>query len=181
MSRLLGSVSCNIPGILWDKHQHTCFPSYNVLFMSGNHAISALVHCKWSLFPNTQHQSYLLQIAGWWETPETCCHMQQDSSSVYGTSWLLLIPFRHEANYIVLRTSHFFSLSSSSPIPNPQIMDTEQPQPGESRSNLPVGGCYIKFVTLFHTVRQYTPVTPQRPCQCSHQKYDPGCTSQNRP
>jgi len=44
------------------------------------------------------------------------------------------MPFWLEANYIFLRTSHFFSLSSFSPIPQQQIMTTETPQHGESRS-----------------------------------------------
>jgi len=34
----------------------------------------------------------------------------------------------------MLRTSHFFSLSSSSPIPHQLIMDTQPPQPGPSGS-----------------------------------------------
>jgi len=128
------SVSCYIPGILWDKHQQTSFPSYNVLCISDYHAMSAVVHRNSSLLTNTQPGTYLLHIAGWWETPATCGHTEQDSSWVYGTSRLLLIPFWHEANYIALRTSHFFLLSSSSPIPHQQIMETQPPQPGESRS-----------------------------------------------
>jgi len=66
--------------------------------------------------------------------PTTCGYTQQDSSWVYGTSWLLLIPFWHEANYIVLRTSHFFLLSSSSPIPHQNIMETHPSQPAVSGS-----------------------------------------------
>jgi len=134
MTWLLASVSCNILGILWDIHQQTSFPSYIDLFISDNHAISAVVHRNWSLLINTKHRTYLLHIAGWWETPATCGHTQQDSSWVYGTSWLLVILFWHEANYIVLRTSHFFSLSSSSPIPHQHIMETQPPQPAASRS-----------------------------------------------
>jgi len=132
MTWLLASVSCNNPGILWDKHQQTSFPSYNDLFISDNHAISAVVHRNLSLLTTTQHRTYLLHIAGRWETPATCCHTQQDSSWVYGTSWLLLILFWHEANYTVLRTSHFFSLSSSSLIPHQHIMETQPPQPAAS-------------------------------------------------
>ena len=75
-----------------------------------------------------------MHIAVRWETPATCSHTRQDSSLVYGTSWLLLIQFSNEANYIVLRPSHFFSVSSSSPITHQQIMDTQPPQPGERRS-----------------------------------------------
>jgi len=132
MTWLPASVSCNIPGILWDKHQQMSFRSYNELLISYNHAISAVVHHNLSLLTNSQHRTYLLQIAGRWETPATCDHMQQVSSWVYGTSWLLLILFWHEANYIVLRTSHFFSLSSSSPIPHQHSMEIQSPQPAAS-------------------------------------------------
>jgi len=132
MTWLLASVSCDIPGILWDKHLQRSFPSYNDLLISDNHAISTVIHrnlCQWT---NTQHCIYVLHIVGRWETPGTCGHTQHDSSWVYGTSWLLLILFWHEANYIVLRTSHFFSLSSSSPIPHQHIRDTQPPQPAVS-------------------------------------------------
>jgi len=44
------------------------------------------------------------------------------------------MPFWHEANYIFLWTSHFFSLLSSSPIAHHQIMDTQTPEPGETGS-----------------------------------------------
>jgi len=70
------------------------------------------------------------------ETPATCIHTQRDSSVVYLTSWLRFIPFLYQANYIFLRTSHFFSLSSSSPIPHNQIRHTQTPQPGNSGSEL---------------------------------------------
>ena len=134
MTWLLASVSCNILGILWDIHQQTSFPSYIDLFISDNHVISAVVHRNWSLLIYTKHRTYLLHIAGRWETPATCGHIQQDSSWVYGTSWLRIVLFWHEPNYIVLRTSHFFSLSFCSPIPHQHIMETQPPQPALSRS-----------------------------------------------
>jgi len=134
MTWLLASVSCNILGILWDKHQQTFLPSYNNSFMSDNYAISAVVPCDVSLLTNTQHWTYLLYIVGRLETPATCSHTQQNSCWVYGTSWLLVILFWHEANYIVVRTSHIFLLSSSSPIPHHHVMETEPPQPALSRS-----------------------------------------------
>jgi len=102
--------------------------------MPHNHAILAVIHRNLSLFTNTQHRTCILHIAGWLESSATCGHTQKDSSWVYGTCWLLLIPFWHEANYIVLRTSHFLLLWSSSPIPHQQIMETQPPQPGESGS-----------------------------------------------
>jgi len=70
------------------------------------------------------------------ETPPTCSHTQQDSSCVECASWLLLIPFWLEADYIILNSSHFLLLSSSSPIPHQQMMATPTPHPGESGSEL---------------------------------------------
>jgi len=39
------------------------------------------------------------------------------------------MPFWHEANYIVFRASHFFSLSPSTTIPHHAITDTQTSQP----------------------------------------------------
>jgi len=134
MTSLSTSVWCIITGILWDKPQQTFFPSSNVLFIAHNHAILAVVHHNVFLWTNKQHQTDLLHILGLWETPATCSYTQQDSSWVEHTSWQLINPFWHVANYIILRTFHFFLLSSSSPIPHQQIMDTQPPQPGQSGS-----------------------------------------------
>ena len=134
MTRLLASGLSNILGILWVNHHQTSFPSYSDLFIPDNQAISAVIHCYSSLYTNTQHRTYLMHIAGLWETPATHGHTQRDSCWVYGTSWLLLILFWHEANYIVLRTSHFSSLSSFSPIPHQHMMETQPPQPAASGS-----------------------------------------------
>jgi len=164
MTWLLAWVSCNIPGILWDKHLQTSFPSYNVLLMSGNRAISAVVQCNSSLLTNRQQQTYPLHISGRWETPATCGHTQQDSSWVYGTSWLLLIPFWHEANYIVLRTSHYFSLSSFSPIPHQQIMETQPPEPGESIS---------ESSQLLGTISNQSPIRTQQKRRHRVVRHDP--------
>jgi len=71
-----------------------------------------------------------------WETPSTCCHTQHDLCWVIQTSWLLHIPFWHEAHYIFLRTFRFFSLSSSSPIPQQRLMETQPPHPGGEGSKV---------------------------------------------
>jgi len=44
------------------------------------------------------------------------------------------MPFWYQAKYIFLRTSRFFSLSSSSPIPHHQIMETQISQTGVTGS-----------------------------------------------
>jgi len=67
----------------------------------------------------------------------TYSHMQHDSAVVLQTYWqLLLIPFWHEVNYIVFRTSHFLLLSSSFSISHKQLMDTQPRQQGQSRSKM---------------------------------------------
>jgi len=134
ITQLLASVSSNIPGIFWDNHHDTSFPSMNVLFTTDNCEILAVVHLHLPLEANNQHQTHAPEIVGRWETPATFSHPQQDSSWVECTRRLLLIPFWLEANFIFLRTSHLFSLSSSSPIPLHQFMAKQTPQPSESGS-----------------------------------------------
>ena len=121
-------------GIIWDKHQQISFPSNDVLFISDNHAIKAVVHLILSLSTSNHDRTELLHIMVRWDTPATSSHTQQDSSGVYGICCLLHIQFWHQADYIVLRTSHFISLSSSSPIPHQQVIDAQPPPPGESRA-----------------------------------------------
>jgi len=58
-----------------------------------------------------------VQIARQWATHGTGSYAQQDSSCVERASWLLRMPFSLEANYIFLRTSHFFSLCFSLGLP----------------------------------------------------------------
>lgn len=143
MTWILASVWSIILGIIWYKHQQTSFPYNNVLFITDIHAIWAVVQQNLSLSTNKQHWTDLFDIMGRWETPATCSYPHQDPYWVWGTRWLLLIPFWHEANYIVLRTFHFFWLSPSSPIPNQQIMDTRPPQPGASWSK----SCWLADAT----------------------------------
>jgi len=144
MTWLLASVSCNIPGIIWDKHQQTSLRSNSITFVSDNHVISAVVHWNASWSTNKQRWTNILHIVRRRATLACYSYRQQDSSWVLGTCWLLLIPFWHDANYIFLRTSHFFSLSSSSSILHQKIMDTQPPQPGErgSKSSQLVGATF---------------------------------------
>ena len=44
-----------------------------------------------------------------------------------------------------------------------------------------IGRRFIKYVNHLHTAEVQTPVSPPRCCQCSNQKYDPGCPFKNRP
>jgi len=78
----------------------------------------------------------LLKIMGQLETDAIWSYPQFDFCWVDWTSCQLVIAFWLEPNYILLRTSHFFSLSSSFPIPHQHKMATQSPQPGESRSEL---------------------------------------------
>jgi len=67
-------------------------------------------------------------------TSASCSYIPQDSSSVGCASWLLLIPFWLDVDYTFFRTSQFFSISSSSPIRNLQVMAPQTHQPGDSGS-----------------------------------------------
>ena len=75
-----------------------------------------------------------MQSTGQLEACEICSYTLQASFCVECASWLLYIPFWLEANYIFLRTSHFFSLSSSSLLPHQQIFTTKTFQQGTSGS-----------------------------------------------
>jgi hypothetical protein len=88
---------------------------------SHSHGFLDVKHSKLFQSTDKQHWTDLVLMAGWWETSANRSHMQQDSFWVSGTSWLLPFPFWHNPNCIVLRTALFFSLSSSSTIPHPQI------------------------------------------------------------
>jgi len=77
---------------------------------------------------NKHHRTNLLQIAGPLESPATCSDMQQDIPWVKRASWQSFIPLWPVAYYIFLRTFHF-SLSSSSPFPQQQVMAPQTPQP----------------------------------------------------
>jgi len=108
------------------------FPSKNILFICNINQISAVVNFNWCLKANIQHLADSLQIPGLLETPATGSYTQADSSWVECPSWRSVSLFWLEANYIFLRTSHFFLLSSSSPFPHQQVMTTQTPQTGES-------------------------------------------------
>jgi len=118
MTWYLASVSFKIPGISWDKHQQTSFPTKNAPFLSSNNKILAVVHRALSLQTHTQHQTGLVQIAWRLAIRATGSSAHQDSPCVEWASWLLRMPFWLEANYIFLRFSHFISLSSSSGLPS---------------------------------------------------------------
>jgi len=63
---------------------------------------------------------------------------------------------------MILRTSHFFSLSSSSPIPHQQIIDTQPPQPGPSGSkSSPLAGTST-HTSLIGTQQERRPHLVQR-------------------
>jgi len=92
-----------------------------------------------SMYPwkqtNKQHWTDLLQIGGRLESPATCTYTQQDKTWVERASWLSFIPLWLVAYYIFLRTFHF-SLSSSSPFPQHQVMAPQAPQPGVIQSEM---------------------------------------------
>jgi len=134
MTWVLVSVSYKITGMAWDNHHQMSFPSKNFLFTCDNHEVLAVIHQYTSLNTNTQHWTVLQQITGWLQTPATYSFTWYDSSWVGCDSCLFLITFWREAYYIFLRTSNFFSISPSSPYPDKQIIATQTPQPGESKS-----------------------------------------------
>jgi len=190
---MLASVSCKIPGNVWDKHHQTSSPLKNVLFISHNHEISAVVHCDLSVLTNTKHRTDLVHSAGWLETPATGTYMQQDSSCVERASWLLRIPFWLAANYIFLRTSHLLSLSCSSGLPTSfhyhHLLTSIAANHGSTNTSAKWewkrieqnDGHFIQYATHWYPTIMQTPLSSPWCCKCGHQKYDPGLTVQHCP
>jgi len=159
-------VSYNIPRLWWDKYHLTSCPLKNDVFISIKHAIWAVVHLYLSRYTDRQHCTDFLSIVRQLETPTTCHYIQRDLYWVDRASWLLLIPFWIEADNIFLTTSNCFSSLSSSSIPQHQIMATQTPPKGASRSES-------------SSTRGASTNAPPRETQqcrkCCHSKCDPRC------
>jgi hypothetical protein len=95
-------------------------------------SFTSMYPCKHT---HQHHRTDLLQIAGQLESLPTCSDTQQDVSWVEHASLQSFIPLWPVAYYIFLRTFHF-SLSSSSPFPQQQVMARQIPQPGVIQSKL---------------------------------------------
>ena len=104
----------------WDKHHQTSFPSKNVLFIIIKNDISC--HSSPCIPVNNQTASHLLTAnrgnVGICRSYTTCSYTHPESAWIQGASSLSLVLFLLVANYIIFRTSHFFSWSSSSPFNN---------------------------------------------------------------
>jgi len=192
MIRCLASVACRIPGIAWDNHQQMSFPSKNVPIICRKDEILAVVHHHLSLSTHTHHRTDLVQIAWRMATHATGSYVQQDSSCAERASWLLPMPFWLEANYIFLRTSHFFSLSSFSGLPtlfHYHHLFTSTAANHGSTSNATRwewnrieqnDGRFIRYATRWDPTTPQTTLSSPRRCKSSYRKHDPGCTVENR-
>jgi len=101
--------------------------SISILYLSNMRyqlSFTSMYPCKQT---NNQHRTDLLSIKRPLESPATCNYTQPDKTWVECASWLSFIPLWLVAYYIFLRTFHF-SLSSSSPFPQQQVMATQTPQ-----------------------------------------------------
>ena len=134
MTLFVASVSCNILGISSDKYHQMPIPLKNCQIGPHKHEILAVVHVNILLQTSTEHSPNWPKIAQWLDTPASCSSTRQDLSSVELACWLLFFPFWLAAYYIILRTSHSSSLSSSSPISQQQNISPQPPQPCESAS-----------------------------------------------
>ena len=75
MTWRLACVSCKIPGMPWANHHQTSIPSKNVLSISVNQVISAVVHINICLYTIKPHPTDILQIAGLVESDAACNSM----------------------------------------------------------------------------------------------------------
>jgi len=137
--------------------------------------------------PGNQTQTDLDKIAGQLETRSTGSCTQQDASCVEGASWLFRIPFWLEVNFIFLRTSHFFSLSSSSGLPTSfhyhHLFTSTAAIHGSTNSSARCEwnrieqneGLFIQYTTHWDATTTQTPLSSPRHYKCSHRKYNPRC------
>lgn len=182
MAWLLVSVSCEIPGIFWDRLLPTSFAQKNYLFISESHEISAVVYHYLSQSTHKQDWTDLLQIAGRWETAATCSHLQQDSSWVECTNWLLLIHCLNSTKwYISQEFPLLFVVIFLCYFPWANQGYTETSARSERIQIAQIDGRFIQCVSHWHTPTMLTPVSPSRCCQWRHQNNYPGWTFNNRP
>jgi len=122
---------CPGPGntrfLLSARHEPWISSDNLTLILLYNVDIHICNHTYWYSFLQGQPRAYAF-TATWSSTA-------QDSLGVECASWLLLIPFWLEANYIFLMTSHFCSLSSFSQSPHQQIMAQGKPHKRDGGSD----------------------------------------------
>jgi len=182
MTWLFASVSWNNLGTFWHKHHQMSFRMMNILCVSDNQEILAVVHLYLPHYKNEQYHTDILQIAGLWVTPATSSHMRQDIAWVECASWRLLIPFWLGADYIFLRPSHFISLLACSPIPHQYILVTETPRPGKCRSESSQSTGTWSHASLAAKHPQCSQTLEHRYAhQCTQWKCDPQCPFNDHP
>jgi len=191
MTLCLVLVSFKIPWISWDKHQQTFFPRKNGPLLSHKHKNSTVIHRDSSLWTSTQSRTDLVQIAGRLATRATGRYAHHVSSCVERASWLLCMPFWLNANYISLRNSLFFALSSSAGLPTSfryhhLFTSTARNHSSTNTSASWVwnrmkqnDGHFIHYATHWDPTTMQTPLSSPWRCKCSHRKHDPGCTVKN--
>jgi len=125
-------------------------------------------------------------MAGWLETHATCSYLQRDSACAECASWLLLIPFWLAANYILMRTSHFSSLSSSIELPTcfcyHRHFTSTPPNHGSTYTSTRCEWISIKqnkahiiqHATCWDPTTTQTAHSPPWCCKCRHWNHDPG-------
>jgi hypothetical protein len=140
MTWWLACVWCKILAMCWDKHHQMTYASKNFLIISIKHKTSAVLHFSISLTKNNDHRTDSLYIVGQSELPTTCSYTQQENSSLKHVCWQLFIPLWPVGCYTLLGTVHF-SLSSSPPCWQQQVMPPQTPQPSaiESKASRTMG------------------------------------------
>jgi len=149
----------------------------NDCYISYKYEILGIVHLCWSDLINKQHRTELWELASLLRTSAICTYPQWGLSWVERATWLLLIPFWHVANYNVSRTSHFMSISSSSPFREHHISApwTFQCDASWTKSSWLTGASFNK-PTARTQQHQRHQVVHCNVYQCSHQQYNPGRT-----
>jgi len=140
---------------------------------------------------NTHHWTDLVQIAEQLATCATGSYAQQDSSGVERASWLLRMLCWLKANDIFLRTSNFFSLSSSAAHPTSFHYHHLFSSTAAFHSSINTSaswawnrieqndGHFCEYASRWNPTTMQTPLGWLRCYKCSHRKHDPGRTVEN--
>jgi hypothetical protein len=136
MTWQLAYVSCNIPAKCWENDHQMTFPSKNFLYIYVNHVISAVIHMNVSLQTNTQ--TSLDRHSANHGTTGIMSNLQRSTAGCILSRMckLKVIHSLVTSSLIYIPQDFHFSLSSSSPYPQYQVMARQTPQPGVIQSEL---------------------------------------------
>jgi hypothetical protein len=181
MTWLLPSFSCDILGMIWDKHQQKFVPSNYMLLICNNNRFRRLYTATYPCSKQTTSDQHFANCGA----VGNPCNLQP-----YSVGFIFSITIMLAATYSILARSKLYSpqgfplslisfiLSYSTPAHHKYTTISARWQQIQYRMN---SWRYIKYGISWHTTLAQTQVSSPRCCQCSHQIYHPGYTFENCP